>query len=175
MSMVAQQGTGISLDDIAARADVTRNLLYHYFPRGRPDILVAISERAGHELTNNWETDGSTPLEQRLAMNFIRLADHAMRPSDAWLIHRHGRASGDPELQAIIARFEEVVISMVSLNHFGTPDPPPLSRIAIKGFIAFTETVLDEARIADTQREQVLALVAQTLIAGLQAAASATD
>ena len=39
MPVVAEQGFArFSLDKVAARVeDVTRNLLYHYFPRGRPD------------------------------------------------------------------------------------------------------------------------------------------
>lgn len=174
MPIVAEQGVGsFSLDDVAAGADVTRNLLYHYFPRGRPDILVAVAERAGHQLTDDWVTDESIPLPERLAANFTRFITHATTPTDAWRVHRLGRAAQDPELQEIVDRFEEVVISSVSLNNFGTPDPPPLARLAIKGFIAFSEAALDEARVAGLPREQVLALVAQTFVATLEAAVSA--
>jgi AcrR family transcriptional regulator len=175
MPVVAEHGMDFSLDEVAARADVTRNLLYHYFPRGRPDILVAVAERAGHQLTDGWVTDQSIPLPQRLAANFSRFIDHATTPTDAWRIHRHGRAAQVPEVQEIIERFEEVVISSVSLNNFGTPDPPPLARLAIKGFIAFSEAVLDEARASGLPREQVLAMVARTFPAVLQAAASASS
>jgi len=45
--VVADQGfTEFSLEEVAAHADVTRNLLYHYFPRGRPDVAVAVVELA---------------------------------------------------------------------------------------------------------------------------------
>lgn len=169
MPIVAEQGVGaFSLDDIARGADVTRNLLYHYFPRGRPDILVAVGERAGHELTDNWVTDESISLQERMAANFLRFLEHSQKPSDAWRVHRLGRASSEPELHAVIERFEEVVISGVSLNNFGTPDPPPIARLAIKGAIAFSEAVLDEARDIGIPREQVLQMVAQTLGSTLQ-------
>ena len=60
MPVVAEQGfTEFSLDDVAARADVTRNLLYHYFPRGRADVALAVAEAAGHRLTDEWITDES--------------------------------------------------------------------------------------------------------------------
>ena len=37
MPVVAAQGfADFSLDEVAARADVSRNLLYHYFPDGPP-------------------------------------------------------------------------------------------------------------------------------------------
>ena len=55
MPIVAEQGFArFSLDEVAAAADVTRNLLYHYFPRGRPDLALAVGERAGRELTDGW-------------------------------------------------------------------------------------------------------------------------
>jgi AcrR family transcriptional regulator len=169
MPLVVEQGLGaFSLDELAARADVTRNLLYHYFPRGRPDILLAVGERAGNELTSGWLTDESIPLQERMAMNFQRFIEHAMEPSDAWRMRRMGRASNDPELLAIIAQFEEVVVESISMNNFGKPEPPPLARLAIKGFIALAETVLDEGRTSDVPREQVLQLVAQTFAATLE-------
>jgi AcrR family transcriptional regulator len=168
--LVAEQGiAGFSLDELARRADVTRNLLYHYFPRGRPDILIAVGERAGHELTDGWVMDESIPLQERMAANFERFFAHAEEPSVAWIIHRLGRASNEPELHAIIDRFENVVITAVSLNNLGTDDPPPIARVAIKGFIAFSETVLDAARTSGMPREQVVGLVASTLAATMQA------
>jgi AcrR family transcriptional regulator len=167
--LIAEQGTvAFSLDALARRADVTRNLLYHYFPRGRADIVLAAAERAGHELTDGWLTDASIPLQERMAGNFQRFMEHSERPSDAWVIHRLGRAANEPELLKIIERFEQVVIEGVALNNFGTAEAPPLARLAIKGFIAFAETVLDEARATGIPREQVVQVLAQTLAATLE-------
>jgi AcrR family transcriptional regulator len=176
MPLVAEQGVAaFSLDEVARRADVTRNLLYHYFPRGRADILVAVAERAGHELTDGWVTDESIPLPERMAANFQRFIAHSEAPSDAWRIHRLGRASNEPELHAIIESFEDVVVEGVSRNNFGTPDPPPIARLAIKGSIAFSEAVLDEARDTGLPREQVILLVAQALAATMQAIRETID
>jgi AcrR family transcriptional regulator len=173
MPLVAEHGlSGFSLDELARRADVTRNLLYHYFPRGRPDIVLAVGERAGHELTDGWLTDEAIPLQQRMAANFARFLQHAEAPSDAWVIRRLGRASSEPELHAIIDRFEEVLIEGISLNNFGTSEPPPVARLAIKGFLAFSATVLDEARDGDVPNEQVLQLVAQAAAATMQSVRS---
>lgn len=173
MSVVAERGLSeFSLDEIAAGADVTRNLLYHYFPRGRQDILVAVAERAGHELTDSWVTDESIPLPARLAANFSRFIDHAMGPTDAWLVYRHGRGTSDPELQETTERFAQVVIESVSLNNFGTADPPPIGRLAIQGFVAFSEAVLDESRELDLPRGEVLQLVVQTFAAVMSSVAS---
>ncbi len=170
MPLVAEQGlSGFSLEEVADQAQVTRNLLYHYFPRGREDIMFAVAERAGHDLTDGWVTDESIPLEERMAANFIGFFEHSREPSPAWRIYRLGRTSTDPELHAIIDRFQQVIIEGISLNNLGTADPPPLARMAIKAALAFGETMLDEARDSDVPREEVLLVVAQTLRTTLEA------
>ncbi len=52
----------------------------------------------------------------------------------------------------------------------GTPDPPPPTRLALKGYLAFFGAVLDEARAAGTPREEVLGILGETLVAALAAA-----
>ncbi len=168
--IVARDGfADFSLDEVAAGADVTRNLLYHYFPDGRSDIVRAVAEQAGHTLTDDWVTDESIPLPERLAINNARMVAHAMEPSDAWVIYQLARGSSDPELRAAIDRFLDVVIAAVSLNNLGTENPPPLARLALKGYLGFFGTVLDEARETGTPPERLVTLLGETLTAALQA------
>jgi AcrR family transcriptional regulator len=169
MPLVADRGiAGFSLDDVAAKAQVTRNLLYHYFPRGRDDIMVAVAERAGHELTDGWTTDESIPLAQRQAANFVRFFEHSREPSVAWRIYRMGLASTDAQLHAMIDRFQDVIVRGVAQNNLGTADPPPIARMAIKACLAFGETMLDQARGSDVPREEVLQLVARTILSTME-------
>jgi AcrR family transcriptional regulator len=176
MPLVARQGfADFSLDELAAAADVTRNLLYHYFPRGREDIVLAVVEQAGRELTEEWVVDDAVPLEQRLAANFTRIADHAMGPTDAWRIHRRARAALDPELHQVVAGFSDVVVASVALNHLGTRRPPQMVHLALLGFVSFCETVFDEARQAGLSRGVVMRMLADTLVATLAAATSASE
>lgn len=174
MPIVAEQGLAeFSLDEVAARADVTRNLLYHYFPRGRPDLVLAVAERAGHELTDGWITDETVPIEERVAENNARIVAHALEPSDAWRINRLARSAQTPELRDVVERFVERVVSNMSLNHLGTPDPPPFARLALAGYFAFAEAVLDEVRIGDFEPEQIVRMLNDTLEGTLRAAAAA--
>lgn len=171
MPVLAEQGfADFSLEEIADRADVTRNLLYHYFPRGRQDVVVAVVDRAGQELISDWALDEEIPVAQRLTANANRMMGHALVPTDAWLIHRRARAAHRPELDEIVSRYVERVISFVSLNHLGTPNPPRLVRLAIIGYIAFFETTLDEARATHAPRRKVMRLLADTLVATIAAA-----
>lgn len=170
--IVAAQGLSeFSLDEVAQQADVTRNLIYHYFPRGRPDLTLAVVEEAGRVLTDGWVIDEAIPLAERFAINVSRLIEHAMRPSDAWRLYRLTRVSTDSEVRGVFDRFAAMVISNASLNHLGTADPPPLARAALVGFFAFFEAVLDEARAAALPPERTLAVLNETLVAALRASA----
>ena len=172
--IVAEEGFGdFSLEEIAERADVTRNLLYHYFPRGRADVVLAVVERAGAELSSDWVLDEDLPLSERLAANFARMLNHALGPSDAWRIHRRARAADQPEIDAVVTGYAERVIASVSLNHLGTPTPPPLVHLALTGFLAFAEAALDEARTTNAPREKVMRLLSDTLVETIRAARAA--
>jgi AcrR family transcriptional regulator len=172
MPLLARHGFGsFPLDAVAERAGVTRNLLYHYFPRGRPDIVLAVVERAGQQLTYGWVVDESLPLSERLNANFARILDHALAPTHAWRIHRMARAGLDPEVSAVAERFTGIVVSSIALNHLNTTEPPPLVVLALEGFVALTETVLEQARARALPRPQVATLLAHTLSATLAAAA----
>lgn len=175
MPVLARRGLrDYSLEEIADRAGVTRNLLYHYFPRGRPDVTVAVAERAAQQLTADWAVDETVALEQRLAVNFNRIAEHALRPTHAWQIHRLARAANEPELREMVTRFVDVVIANVAQNHLGTTDPPPLVGLALRAYVAFAETALDEARVTGLAREQVTTVLAETLVATVRAAVTSS-
>jgi AcrR family transcriptional regulator len=166
LAVVAERGyTGLTLDEVAERAGVTRNLLYHYFPRGRLDLFLAAVDRAGVQLTEGWVTDESIPLDERLAANFARFFEHALAPSDAWLVHRQGRLLGEPEVTALGERYREVVIAAISLNHFGTERPSELARAALRAYLDFAERALDECRERDLDRDRIGRLLADALLA----------
>lgn len=166
VSVVAADGyTGLSLDAVAERAGVTRNLLYHYFPRGRIDLFLAAVDRAGRTLTEGWLTDSAVPIEERLAANFARFFEHALEPSEVWLVHRQGRLLSEPEVAALGERYRSVVVEAVALNHFGTERPGPFAEAAIRSFLDFAESELDECRERELDRDRVYRLLADALLA----------
>src|SRR3954471_14544474 len=94
LEVVAEYGpANLSLDEVASRAGVTRNLLYHYFPRGRADLALAVFRLAQRQLAANGLFDESVPLAERVAANFARIADHALTPTHAWQVHRMSRSA----------------------------------------------------------------------------------
>src|SRR5437867_2789336 len=100
----------LAFEAVANWAGVTRNLVYHYFPGGRQELLEAAVHRAGQKLSSDWVTDPDIPLGERLAANLNRMMDHAEEPTDAWLLYRQGRGSVDPALLEIASLYREEVI-----------------------------------------------------------------
>jgi AcrR family transcriptional regulator len=174
LSIAARDGyEKLAFEAVANQAGVTRNLVYHYFPGGRQELLEAAVHRAGEQLSSDWITDPKVPLAERLATNLSRMMDHAAEPTDAWSLYRQGRGSVDPKLMEIAGQYRDKVISTISLNQLGTADPPPIVRIALDGFVAYVETVLESALGEKMPREQVIALVGGTLAATIDGAVSA--
>lgn len=166
LDIVAEGGfTALTLDSVAERAGVTRNLIYHYFPRGRPDLALAAVDYSGQALTDDWQTDADVPIEERLAQNFARFIEHGFEPSRIWLVHRHGRALGDPEVTALGESYRTVVVRSVALNHFGTEEPGETAEAALRAYLDFGERVIDEWREHGLDRDQAYKLLAETLLA----------
>src|SRR5882757_3640608 len=127
LEIAARHGfENLAFEKVANRAGVTRNLVYHYFPGGRQELLEAAVHRAGEQLSRGWVTDPDVPLGERLAANLNRMMDHAAEPTDAWQLYRQGRGSVDPTLLQIAALYREQVIGNISLNQLGTSKPPPV-------------------------------------------------
>jgi AcrR family transcriptional regulator len=175
LAIAAQEGyENLAFEKVANRAGVTRNLVYHYFPGGRQELLEAAVHRAGEQLSSGWVTDPNVPLAERLAANLNRMMDHAAEPTDAWQLYRQGRGTVDPKLLEIARLYRERVIGTIALNQLGTTEPPPIVRIALDGFLAYVETVIESALEKEMPREQVIELVGGTLMSAMNAAAGAS-
>jgi AcrR family transcriptional regulator len=174
LAVAARDGhENVAFEAVAKQAGVTRNLVYHYFPGGRQELLEAAVHRAGEELSSGWLTDTSVPLPERLAANLNRMMDHAAEPTDAWVLYRQSRGIIDPRLLQIARGYRERVISMIALNQLGNSKPPPIVHTAIDGLLAYVETVVETALAEGVERERVIAIVAPALSATIDAAVTA--
>jgi AcrR family transcriptional regulator len=175
LQIAAREGyENLAFEAVANRAGVTRNLVYHYFPGGRQQLLEAAVHRAGEQLSSGWVTDPGVPLGERLAANLNRMMDHAEEPTDAWQLYRQGRGTIDTGLMEIARAYRETVIGNIALNQLGTSSPPPVVRIALDGFLAYVETVIESAIEEELPREQIIELVSGTLMSAMNAAAGAS-
>ncbi len=174
LTVAAREGhERLAFEAVAKRAGVTRNLVYHYFPGGRQELLEAAVHRAGDVLLSDWATDPEIPLPERLVANLNRMMDQAAEPTDAWLLYRQGRGLIEPRLLEIAAQYRERLISNIALNQLGNSKPPPIVHLALDGFLAYVETVIESAVADGIERERVVAIVAPTLLATVDAAVDA--
>lgn len=154
----------LTLEGIALRAGVTRNLLYHYFPRRKEDAFLAALRMAADEINGSWTTDDRIPLEERLATNFGTFVEQATTPSLAWQCLRQARGSSVPEAVAVCdGVYDEVVIAM-SLNHFGTATPSPLQASALRAYAVFAEELLERTRTEQLDLDTTAAVLRQSLL-----------
>lgn len=175
LAIAAREGyENLAFEKVANQAGVTRNLVYHYFPGGRQELLEAAVHRAGEQLSSGWVIDPKVPLGERLTANLNRMMDHASEPTDAWQLYRQGRGTVDPSLLAIARLYRERMIDNIALNQLGTTDPPPIVRVALDGFVSYVETVIETATGEEMSRNQVLELVSGTLMSAMNAAAGAS-
>ena len=155
----------LSLDEVADRAGVTRNLLYHYFPRGQLDLELAAVNEAALQLSEGFDTDPAVPLDEKLPRNFDVFVRHAWQQTDAWRTMVDAASRRDEEMRAKVDAHRDVVVAAIALNHFGTEDPGPLAHTALRGFLEFAFTALDLGRKANLDPEAVVATLRDVLLA----------
>jgi AcrR family transcriptional regulator len=126
----------VMMQDIAARARVSRALMYHYYPSKR-DLYVAILKRAGGRFLARAGPDPQLPLAEQLAAGLQAylqsLVDH---PFEAVAINR-GALSDDPEIQAIIADDLSVVGQLLADKLVAEGCLRDVTEIAVEGGLAF--------------------------------------
>ena len=88
----------VLVEDIAARAGVSRALLYHYYPSKR-DLYVAIFKRASNRFLARVGPDPQLPLAEQLAAGLeAHIQSFVDHPYEAVTINR-GALSDDPAIQ----------------------------------------------------------------------------
>jgi AcrR family transcriptional regulator len=126
----------VLVEDIAARAGVSRALMYHHFPTKR-DFYVAIFKRASTHMLARANPDPRLPLAEQLVngleAHIQYFADH---PYEAIAINR-GALSDDPALQAIITEELNVVGQRMIDKLVAEGRPRDIVAIAVEGWLAF--------------------------------------
>lgn len=129
----------VLVEDIAARAGVSRATLYHYYPSKR-DLYVAILKRRSRRLLARLAPDPQLPLIEQIAAgleaHIQSLVDH---PFEAVALNR-GALSYDPEIQAIIAEELGIVGQLLTGQLVAEGYLCDLTDIAVEGWLSFVRT-----------------------------------
>jgi AcrR family transcriptional regulator len=126
----------VHVEDIAARAGVSRALLYNHFPSKR-DLYVAIFKRASGRFLARVSPDGQLPLAEQLASGLeSHIQSFVDHPFEAIAINR-GALSDDPAIQAIIAEELNVVGQRLINQLVAEGCLRDATEIAVEGWLAF--------------------------------------
>jgi AcrR family transcriptional regulator len=131
----------VSIDDLARIANISKGLLYHYFPTKR-DLYVAGLREIADELVEaiTRVPDNLAPID-RVRTSVEAYLDHITRHSRAFVALMRGGIGSDPEVAAVI---ESVRTRLFDKFLAGSPFAVLLSgdarfEIAVRGWIGFVE------------------------------------
>jgi AcrR family transcriptional regulator len=126
----------VLMEDIAARAGVSRALMYRYFSSKR-DLYVALFKRASDRFLARVSPHPQLPLAEQLATaletHIQSFVDH---PFEALTINR-GALSDDPAIQAIVAEELNVVGQRLIDKLVAEGRLREVTEIAVEGWLAF--------------------------------------
>ena len=129
----------VSPDLVARVADVSKGLVFHYFPTKR-SLQVAVLRAAAAELLAELDPDPAMAPEQRLRAGLDAFVDFIeQHPANYLAVSRS--AGSDPALLAVFEDTRAAVVGIVA-RALGLSTPPPGLRIAIRGWIAMVEEAI---------------------------------
>jgi AcrR family transcriptional regulator len=126
----------VLVENIAARAGVSRALMYHHFPSKR-DLFIAILRRASNRFLARVSPDPQLTLAEQLASGLeAHIQSFVDHPFEAFAINR-GALSYDPAIQAIIAEELNVVGRRLVDQLVAEGHVHDATEIAVEGWLAF--------------------------------------
>lgn len=128
----------LSMDEIAAAADVAKGLIYYYFGSKRGLFLAVIEDAAGHLNALAEEFGDLSPLE-RLTRSLDAFLCWADTHRAAFQTITSGGVGVDAEVTALHHRVRGGLLAALSHGLTGRPTPSPTLRIALEGWLSFVE------------------------------------
>jgi len=147
-----------SLDEVAEAADVSRNLLYRYFPRGRQDLSLAVVERVMEELAERWNVDPTLERRERGEINLGRIARLGFDAAPEWRVYRRVRAVTDSEAVALIEGFHSRWVERIAANN-GFDPTNDIIALSVRSLIAFACEAIDQAAARGIRQPDVMELI----------------
>lgn len=157
----------VHIEEIAELADVSRGLLYHYYPNKRA-FFAALLRREAARMVELTEPDPTLGTLDQLRAGIDAYLEHCKANASGVKVIYSGWGSADPEVQEIInvdLRIQEDrIVAAVS------PDEPASEflRIAVRGWLAFMRSAChDWLDSEDIGKEDIRDMCAQALVAAL--------
>ncbi|WP_446223796.1 TetR/AcrR family transcriptional regulator [Nocardia sp. IBHARD005] len=153
----------VTLDDVAASADVSRALMYHYFPT-KGDFFGAIWKRAHDELLETARMDGERPVRELVEHSLRAHLDFYSRHAALVYIANRSAISTDPAVRGPVSDDLTAICTRILAACGATGRARDLAGAALAGWIAFVREVAIEWLLHQRiSGDDVLALCMDTL------------
>jgi AcrR family transcriptional regulator len=156
----------VSIDDLAARLGVSKGLLYHYFPSKKRFYLESLRAAAAELIERTAPRVLSATIED-LRLSLDAFIEYVEENAAGYRALMRSGVGHDPKVAAILEGVRRAMVDRV-LTSLGMPEPPPLVRLALRGWIGFVEeTSLDWAEHRDAPREALRELLVEALVSAM--------
>ncbi|GAA1586127.1 TetR/AcrR family transcriptional regulator [Actinomadura kijaniata] len=156
------------VEEVAEIAQVSRGLLYHYFPSKRA-FFLAIVEAESARLLEASAPDPALPPAEQLRAGLEIYVDYAERNPDGFRVAQRA-ADTDADIRRVkrartAAQRDRILAGLAAVT-----EVDDTTRIAVNGWLAFvTAAILDWLDHRSVTREELLDLCARTLWAAVGA------
>ena len=159
LDRIAERGFDeYSLDEVAEAVDVSRNLLYRYFARGRQDLSLAVVERVMGALGQHLIVDPTLEPRHRAEINLGPFAAHGFGATAEWRVYRRIRAVTDAEAVAVIEDFHSRWVALIAENNGMNPSDEIIAT-GLRSMIAFACEAIDQAAARGIEQPVVMDLI----------------
>lgn len=159
----------VSIDDIAAEANVSKGLLYHYFG-GKRAFYVAVVRDAARGLVQAIDPDPTLEPGVRASEGIDAYLRFVEERADAYAALVTGGLGADPEIAQILEETRREIVGNM-LTGLGLDKPRPAYRIAMRAWIGGVEAAcVDWLQGGDLPREKVVELLLGSLQGSLATA-----
>jgi AcrR family transcriptional regulator len=128
----------VAIDDIAAMADISKGLLYYYFPT-KHDFYIAVVQYAAEQLLKETAPDPNLEPIQNLRQGLEAYFTYVEQHAQAYLALLRGGVGSDPQMAGIIDSVRQAYVRRIIQNLPEGTRLTPSHQIAISGWVGFVE------------------------------------
>lgn len=152
------------IEQVADIAEVSRGLLYHYFPTKR-DFVTEVIKAEGERLLRMTRTDPTRPVAAQLMAGLDAYLRYVEANEDGYRALHSGTAIAVDDVREILDRnFAEQGHRILAVL-CPDDDPPETLRVTVRGWLAFVVAVcLDWLKYRRLTRDQTRDLCAKALL-----------
>jgi AcrR family transcriptional regulator len=160
----------VSIDDIAAAAGISKNLLYHYFT-GKRELYLEVIRDSAQRMLEATEPDTSLDPMGRLRASLSAHLDYAEAHASGYIALIRGASADDEVLAIITAAQDRVVNRTVASLPFPGGKAPPEVVLALRGWLGMIDALtLHWLEHRPVGKERTLDLLVELFVAVLTTA-----